>query len=77
MTMVREVSQDKMYDTVEFNEFLTMIAKQKKNEITLEDLIEAFKYFKIKFIPFAKKSCLESLTRKTLVRFREKTFAAS
>ena len=42
--MVREVSQDKMYDTVEFNEFLTMIAKQKKNEITLEDLIEAFRF---------------------------------
>ena len=42
--MVREVSQDKLYDTVEFNEFLTMIAMQKKHEITHEDLVEAFKY---------------------------------
>ena len=44
--MVREVSQDKLYDTVEFNEFLTMIAKQKKHEVTLEDLIAAFRYKK-------------------------------
>ena len=42
--MVREVSQDKLYDTVEFNEFLTMIAMQKKHEITHEDLFESFKY---------------------------------
>ena len=41
--MVREVSQDKLYDTVEFNEFLTMIAKQKKHEVTHDNLIEAFK----------------------------------
>ena len=41
--MVREVSQDKLYDTVEFNEFLKMIAMQKKHEITHEDLFEAFK----------------------------------
>ena len=44
LAMVREVSQDKLYDTVEFNEFLTMIAMQKKHEITHEDLVEAFKY---------------------------------
>ena len=42
--MVREVIQDKLYDTVEFNEFLIMIAKQKKLDITLEDLIEAFRH---------------------------------
>jgi len=45
LAMVREVSQDKLYDTVEFNEFLIMIAKQKKLDITLEDLIEAFRIF--------------------------------
>lgn len=44
LAMVREVSQDKLYDTVEFNEFLIMIAKQKKLDITLEDLIEAFRH---------------------------------
>ena len=42
--MVREVSEDKMYDTVEFNEFLTMIGKQGKNPITKESLVDAFKY---------------------------------
>ena len=42
--MVREVSEDKLYDTVEFNEFLTMIGKQGKNPITKESLVDAFKY---------------------------------
>ena len=41
--MVREVSRDKMYDTVEFNEFLMMIAKQSKRDVQLENLIDAFK----------------------------------
>ena len=41
--MVREVSKDQMYDTVEFNEFLIMIAKQRKHEVNLENLIDAFK----------------------------------
>ena len=41
--MVRDVSEDKMYDTIEFNEFLTMIGKQSKNPITKESLVEAFK----------------------------------
>ena len=41
--MVRDVSEDKMYDTIEFNEFLTMIGKQSKNPISKESLIEAFK----------------------------------
>ena len=35
-----------MYDTLEFNEFLTMIAKQFKHEITLDNLIEAFRWVK-------------------------------
>ena len=36
-----------MYDTLEFNEFLTMIAKQFKHEITLDSLIEAFRWVKL------------------------------
>ena len=36
-----------MYDTLEFNEFLTMIAKQFKHEITLDSLIEAFRWVKV------------------------------
>ena len=43
LRMVRDVSEDKMYDTIEFNEFLTMIGKQSKNPISKESLIEAFK----------------------------------
>ena len=42
--MVRDVSEDKLYDTVEFNEFLIMIGKLGKKPITVESLIEAFKY---------------------------------
>ena len=41
--MVRDVSEDKMYDTIEFNEFLTMIGKLNKNPISKESLVEAFK----------------------------------
>ena len=43
LAMVREVSEDKMYDTIEFNEFLTMIGKQSQTPITKESLVEAFK----------------------------------
>ena len=43
LRMVRDVSEDKMYDTIEFNEFLTMIGKQSKNPISKESLVEAFK----------------------------------
>jgi Ca2+-binding EF-hand superfamily protein len=43
LRMVRDVSEDKMYDTIEFNEFLTMIGKQSKNSISKESLVEAFK----------------------------------
>ena len=76
LAMVREVSQDKMYDTVEFNEFLTMIAKQKKSEVTLEDLIEAFRCFKFLIFKFNNmKTHLESLTRSKLVISRKMTFA--
>jgi len=45
LAMVREVSEDKMYDTIEFNEFLTMIGKQSQTPITKESLVEAFKIF--------------------------------
>ena len=41
--MVRSVSEDKLYDTIEFNEFLQMMSKQEEEEITEESLIEAFK----------------------------------
>ena len=40
--MVRQVSQDKTFDTIEFNEFLTMLGKQNCENIKLESLVEAF-----------------------------------
>jgi len=45
LTMVRSVSEDKLYDTIEFNEFLQMMSKQHSDEINSESLMEAFKIF--------------------------------
>ena len=41
--MVRSVSEDKLYDTIEFNEFLQMMSKQEEEEVSEESLMEAFK----------------------------------
>ena len=41
--MVRKVSEDKLYDTIEFNEFLQMMSKQEEEEVSEESLMEAFK----------------------------------
>lgn len=40
--MVRSVSEDKLYDTIEFNEFLQMMGRHQENEINLDTLMEAF-----------------------------------
>jgi len=45
LTMVRSVSEDKLYDTIEFNEFLQMMSKQQSDDINLDSLMEAFKIF--------------------------------
>jgi len=45
LTMVRSVSEDKLYDTIEFNEFLQMMSRQNSEEINVEALNEAFKIF--------------------------------
>merc|ERR1711936_136024 len=45
LTMVRSVSEDKLYDTIEFNEFLQMMYKQQENEINMDSLVDAFKTF--------------------------------
>ena len=42
--MVREVSEDHTYDTIEFNEFLQMMSKQMTRPINTEDLIDAFRF---------------------------------
>ena len=43
LKMVRSVSEDKLYDTIEFNEFLQMMSKQQEDDINMEALVEAFK----------------------------------
>ena len=44
MRMVREVSEDHTYDTIEFNEFLQMMSKQMTRPINHQDLVDAFRY---------------------------------
>ena len=41
--MVRDVSEDQVYDTIEFNEFLQMMSKQQEDDINMAALVEAFK----------------------------------
>ena len=43
LEMVRSVSEDKLYNSIEFNEFLKMMSKQKEEAIKEESLVEAFK----------------------------------
>ena len=43
LKMVRSVSEDKLYDTIEFNEFLQMMSKQQEDDISMNALVEAFK----------------------------------
>lgn len=42
LRMVREVSEDRIYDTIEFNEFLQMMSKQQRN-YTQDSLRDAFR----------------------------------
>ena len=44
--MVQAVSEDKEFNTIEFNEFLVMMSKQKKmeEEFKLEEMMEAVRY---------------------------------
>ena len=41
--MVRSVSEDKLNNTIEFNEFLQMMSKQQEDEVDREEVREAFK----------------------------------
>ncbi len=43
--MVRDVSEDRIYDTIEFNEFLQMMSKQQRNGMTQDSLKDAFRIF--------------------------------
>ena len=41
--MVRDVSEDQIYDTIEFNEFLQMMSKQQRNGVHEDSLKDAFR----------------------------------
>ena len=43
LRMVRSVSEDRLNDTIEFNEFLQMMSKQQEEAVERGDLVEAFK----------------------------------
>jgi len=45
LSAVREVSEDYIYDTVEFNEFLQLMSKQEEQSFSMTDLLEAFRLF--------------------------------
>jgi len=45
LEMVRDVSEDKMYDTIEFNEFLQMMSKQQRKGLSQDTLKDAFRIF--------------------------------
>ena len=49
LAMVREVSEDKMFDTLEFNKFLKMMSRQNQQDIQEEELLDAFKSIIIYF----------------------------
>ena len=44
LLMVKQVSEDQSYNTIEFNEFLQMMSKQMHKNIAPKDLIEAFRW---------------------------------
>lgn len=44
--MVKQVSEDKENNTLEFNEFLTMLGLQNVEDIKFSALVEAFRLFK-------------------------------
>ena len=43
LAMVGEVSEDPVYNTIEFNEFLQMMSKQQSHAMTEDSLKEAFR----------------------------------
>ena len=43
LAKVREVSEDYLYNTLEFNEFLQLMAKQQQLDFTQRDLVSSFK----------------------------------
>ena len=44
LELVRAVSEDDVYFSIEFNEFLKMISRKESDHLQLDSLVEAFKY---------------------------------
>ena len=43
LKMVQEVSEDPVYHTIEFNEFLQLLSKQQRSGTTRDSLTDAFR----------------------------------
>ena len=48
--MVKQVSEDKENETLEFNEFLTMMGLQNIEDIKFSALVEAFRFLRFQLI---------------------------
>ena len=48
--MVRAASEDDVYFSIEFNEFLKMISRKESDHLQLGSLLEAFKYIFVKLL---------------------------
>ena len=50
LELVRRVSEDDIYFSIEFNEFLKMISRKESDHLQLDSLVEAFKYISVKLL---------------------------
>ena len=50
LEMVRAASEDDVYFSIEFNEFLKMISRKESDHLQLGSLLEAFKYIFVKLL---------------------------
>ena len=44
LKMVQDVSEDPVYHTIEFNEFLQLLSKQQRSGTTRDSLTDAFRF---------------------------------
>ena len=47
LKMVQDVSEDPVYHTIEFNEFLQLLSKQQRSGTTRDSLTDAFRFYSI------------------------------
>ena len=66
LEMVRAVSEDDIYFSIEFNEFLKMISRKEEDHLQLDCLVEAFKYISLQSRATLSLFSSELSTRRTL-----------